>query len=245
MDTLALLLWGILLLKYWISGQIYYLLHPDYIWLAVSGGIGLLILGLWQVIRFVSQLRPNARLSQQGSAPLAHMTVLPAGFGSGLLIVIACVGLVYTPRPFASDIALQRGVTDTLSMTRSQPQEFRVSNQPEDRSLLDWIRTISVYPEPDAYTGDPVIVEGFVVYPPNLPNDYLMISRFIITCCAADAYPVGLPVKIEGDRTQFPADKWFQVQGSMITETLDGKRQLVIKSDSLEPIPTPRNPYDT
>ncbi|MEB3213191.1 MAG: TIGR03943 family protein [Leptolyngbyaceae bacterium] len=245
LDTSALLLWGALLLKYWISGQIYYLLHPDYIWLAVSAGFSLLVLASWQLVGFFARINSKRLLETRANLQAQHITVLPTGFGSGLLVAIACLGLLYTPRPFASDIALQRGVTDTLAMTRSQPQSFQVSNQPEDRSLLDWIRTINVYPEPDAYMGDPVSVEGFVVYPPELPEGYLMISRFIITCCAADAYPVGLPVKVEGDRTQFPEDKWFRVQGTMMTEELNGQRQLVINGESLESIPTPRNPYDT
>lgn len=243
LDTTALLLWGVLLLKYWVSGQIYYLLHPDYIWLTIFAAIALLLIAGHQIWTYITQ-RNRSSLIRMSAATMQHISILPTGLGSGILVAIACLGLLYTPRPFASDIALQRGVTDTLMMTRSQPQSFRVSNQPEARSLLDWIRTINVYPEPDEYSGDPVNVEGFVVYPPELPDGYLMISRFIITCCAADAYPVGLPVQVVGDRTQYPADAWFRVKGSMTTETLNGQRQLVIQGDSLESIPTPRNPYD-
>lgn len=243
LDTSALLLWGVLLLKYWFSGQIYYLLHPDYVWLTILAAIALLGIGGFQVWNYITQQKRRS-LFRQSAAAAQHISILPAGLGSGILVAIACLGLLYTPRPFASDIALQRGVTDTLMMTRSQPQAFRVSNRPEERSLLDWIRTINVYPEPDEYSGDPVNVEGFVVYPPELPEGYLMISRFIITCCAADAYPVGLPVRVTGDRTQYPADEWFRVEGAMTTETLNGQRQLVIEGDSLESIPTPRNPYD-
>ncbi len=244
LDSAALLLWGLLLLKYWISGQIYYLLHPDYVWLAILAGVALLGLTVYRLVKYVRQRSRRSLFAPRSSLALQHAAFLPVGFGSGLLVAIACLGLIYTPRPFASDIALQRGVTDTLLMTRSQPQAFRISNQPEERSLLDWIRTINVYPEPDAYTGDPVEVTGFVVYPPDLPEAYLVISRFIITCCAADAYPVGLPVKIVGDRSAFPADAWFRVKGVMATEVLNGQRQLVIQGDELEEIPTPRNPYD-
>ncbi len=243
LDTTALILWGLLLLKYWVSGQIYYLLHPDYVWLTVLAFIALFLIAGHQIWIHLTQ-RKHRRFSRQPAAMMQHISILPAGLGSGILVAIACLGLLYTPRPFASDIALQRGVTDTLMMTRSQPQAFRVSNRPEERSLLDWIRTINVYPEPDEYAGDPVSVEGFVVYPPELSNEYLMISRFIITCCAADAYPVGLPVRVEGDRSQYAADEWFRVEGEMSTETLNGQRQLVIQGDRLESIPTPRNPYD-
>jgi uncharacterized repeat protein (TIGR03943 family) len=70
-----------------------------------------------------------------------------------------------------------------------------------------------------------------------------MITRFVITCCAADAYPVGLPVKLKENRTAYPADSWFEVEGRMITETFKGKRQLTIEANSLKKIPKPTNPY--
>ncbi|NJO66452.1 MAG: TIGR03943 family protein, partial [Leptolyngbyaceae cyanobacterium RM1_405_57] len=68
--------------------------------------------------------------------------------------------------------------------------------------------------------------------------------RFVITCCAADTYPVGLPVKIEGSRSTYPPDTWLRVKGSMITETLDGQRQLTIQASQLEEIEEPENPYE-
>ncbi len=128
------------------------------------------------------------------------------------------------------------------ALASSRPQAFLTQSNPEERSLL-WIRTIDVYPEPDAYQGQKVSVDGFVVYPENLPDSYLTLARFAITCCAADAYPVGLPVKLSESRKTYPIDQWFAVTGKMQTETLDGKRQLVIVADSLKPIPEPKNPY--
>jgi uncharacterized repeat protein (TIGR03943 family) len=105
------------------------------------------------------------------------------------------------------------------------------------------VRTLNVYPEPDAYTDQAVKVQGFAVHPTDLPPQYLMITRFVITCCAADAYPVGLPVKLKENRTAYPADSWFEVEGKMITETFKGKRQLTIDANSLKKIPKPNNPY--
>ncbi|MGF1497447.1 MAG: TIGR03943 family protein [Elainellaceae cyanobacterium] len=242
LDVAVVLTWGILLLKYQITGEIYFLLHPDYMWLATSAGVGLLGLGgflIWQILPLP---RRSARRSKL--ANVQHISLFPRSFSSTLLIAVGVLGLVITPRPFASDIALQRGVTDTLTMTRSQPQAFHATNRPEERSLIEWVRTLNVYPEPDAYTGQRANVQGFVIHPSELPDDYLMISRFIITCCAADAYPVGLPVKLSQDRSAYPADRWFEIQGEMMTETLNDQRQLVIKATSLEEIPEPRNPYD-
>ncbi len=237
LDMAAILAWGWLLVQYWLNGKMNLLLHPNYIWLAYSAGFFLLALGAIKLLQSLRRSRPPAE-------QLQHMALFPPGLSSLILLATALFGLQFTPQPFASEMALNRGVGETLTLTRSQPQAFRAAIKPESRSLTDWIKTLNVYPEPDAYTGQKVSVEGFTIHLPNLPESHLGIARFVITCCAADAYPVGLPVKLpDGDRTAYPPDKWFRVEGEMITETLDNRRQLVIQAKSLTDIPTPKNPY--
>lgn len=243
LDSLAILSWGVLLLKYWFTGQINLLLHPDYMWLANSAGVFLLGVGTYRVGRRLMARRwSRVRLSSEQN--VQHFSLLPSGVGSFLLLVVAVAGMVYTPQPFDSQVALDRGVTETLSATRSQPQAFRVASDPETKSIIEWVRTLNVYPEPDAYTGQKVNVQGFVIHPPNLPDNYLFIARFILTCCAADAYPVGIPVKLSESRSAYPPDIWLEIQGEMGTETLDGTRQLTILPSSITEIPEPRNPYE-
>lgn len=247
-DITALLLWGALLLKYAITGQLALLIHPNYFGLCVAAGIILLLLGL---VKLLQQVRPQV----SGGESVQHITLLPQNVGSALLILVAIAGFLIPPTILSSQTAIQRGLTEELPLTRSQPESFRVGTSPEERTLLDWIRTLNVYPEPDAYTGDPVKVNGFVTHLPQLPDNYMMVSRFVLTCCAVDAYPVGLPVKLEGDRQEFAPDSWVEVTGEMITEDLQlntedesdnglPQRQLVIQASAVEPIPTPRNPYD-
>jgi uncharacterized repeat protein (TIGR03943 family) len=237
LDVLAIAAWGILFLKYWINGRLYLLIHPNYMWLTVAAGVALIaIAGL----RAFTLLRPR-RLSTDNSQ---HLTLFPRGWSSTLLLVTALLGLVISPRAFASQTAMQRGVTDTLTLTRVKPQAFRGSGDTTEKSIIDWVRTLSVYPEPDAYTGQAVKVQGFVIHPPNLSDQYLLISRFVITCCAADVYPVSLPVRLPQGRTAYKPDTWLEVEGQMTTEELAGKRQLAIAAESLKPIPEPKNPYD-
>jgi len=238
LDTLAISSWGVLLLRFWISGRINILLHPGYVWLAVAAGCFLVSLGVFRIVQGM-QGRIGAEAPQ-----MAHFNLFPPAWSSGLLLAVAIFGLQFSPQAFTSQVAMDRGVADTLSMTRSKPQSFRGGTRPEDRSLIDWVRTLNVYPEPDEYKGLPVSVEGFVIHATELPSDYLMLARFVITCCAADVYPVGLPVKLEGDRSQYPADGWFHVAGEMTTETVNNQRQLVILAAQLDSIPEPENPYD-
>lgn len=241
LDVAVLLAWGVLLLKYWATGQINVLLHPDYVWLAIAAGFTLMGMG---GMRLGQGIRAAKTHKLSALSDLSHVSLFSSRWSSGLLIAAALLGLWFTPRPFSSQVALERGVTDTLTMTRSQPQAFRSSVQPEDKSLIDWVRTLNVYPEPDAYTGQPAKVDGFVIHPPEFPDNYLLISRFVITCCAADVYPVGLPVKLTEARSTYPPDAWFRVEGEMITETLAERRQLVINAKSLTAIQAPKNPYE-
>ncbi|WP_242057020.1 MULTISPECIES: TIGR03943 family protein [Oscillatoriales] len=332
LDVLAIIAWGILLLRYWLTGKLYLLIHPDYFWLVIAAGFMLLAIGslrglslllnpqrnryqsdtvqnswlvgrldniaapqvrktliasvLWLVItagglmrqlfgfKKESSSRRDRTKENQPSAfppPLSnsqaqHISLFPPGWSTALLLTGALLGFTIAPRPFTSQTALSRGITDSLTMTRSQPQEFRSAKRPEERSLIDWVRTLNAYPEPDAYTGQKVKVQGFAVHPPELPPEYLLLSRFILTCCAADAYPVGLPVKlgkqsintqtsgsesgsIDTDtssqlRRDFKPDTWLEVEGEMITENFGGKRQLTIQASSVKLIPEPKNPYD-
>lgn len=246
LDVLAIFSWGVLLLKYWITGELRILIHPNYFALTVAGGITLIVMAiyqaqyLWKEAGMIAS-RPPTIISDSRSSDLQKVW----SAGTLLLLGVALMGLISSPRPFTSQAALQRGLTDSMPVTRLQPQEFRSASKPEDRSLVEWIRTLNVYPEPDAYTGQKANVQGFVLYPPSLPAGYFWVTRFIITCCAADAYPVGLPVKIpENESRQFPADSWVEVTGKMITETFDGQRQLTIQGEEIKPIPQPKNPYD-
>ncbi len=235
LDVLAIAAWGILMLRYWHTGKLSLLIHRDYFWLVIAGGIGLSI---------VSSLKALDLLRRKNLPDTRHITLFPPGLSSALLLLTAILGLVITPRAFASQTALQRGVTEALQATRSQPQAFRSSIRSDERSLIDWVRTLNVYPEPDAYSGQKVKVRGFVIHPSELPPEYLLLSRFVITCCAADAYPVGLPVKLTQNRQAYPQDSWLEVEGEMITQDLQNKRQLTIEASSLKTIQEPQNPYE-
>jgi uncharacterized repeat protein (TIGR03943 family) len=171
------------------------------------------------------------------------------------LAIAAILGLLIPPTILTSQTALQRGVAESLPLTQSQIQAFRTQTNPEERSLIDWVRTLNAYPEPDAYAGQKAKVSGFVMHLPELPDNYLFLARFIITCCAVDAYPIGIPVQLESNRNAYEPDTWLEVEGEMMpeilpavsangTEASPGKRQLVLVAKSVEKIPTPADPYD-
>ncbi len=241
LDVVAIAAWGILFLKFWLAEQLVLLIHPRFIWFTVGAAIALLILSalrafyLWRASR-----RPA------GAMPaMQHMSLLPSGWGSALLLGVALLGFFITPRPFDSEVAGAQGEVEVIPAVQVKKQAFAGKTKPEDRTLVDWVRTLDVYPEPDAYTGQKVKVTGFVKYPSNLPDQYFELTRFVLMCCAADARAKSLPVKVEtGDRKAYAMDSWLEIEGEMITENLGGERRLTILARSLKPIPQPKNPYD-
>lgn len=259
-------IWSLMLFRYWFGGQLLLLLHPDYAWLSNSAAIILAALTFFKVLKirqkmqshkkrqtvtaqnggFTPTLNGSSNRSSNGNPNQGHITLLPPSLSSTVLLGVALFGLIYTPRAFASQTAIQRGISETLTLTRAQPQRFARAAAPEDRSVIDWIRQVNVYPEPDAYSGEAVNVKGFVIYPEGWPEEYLMVSRFVLTCCAADAYPVGLPLKLaEGTtRADYPVDSWLAVQGEMVTTTLDNRRQLAIAPNQISQVEEPKNPYE-
>jgi uncharacterized repeat protein (TIGR03943 family) len=235
LDVTAITAWGILLIKYAIDGTLYILIHPSYYLLVTVTGVCLLIIGLFQSWRLYRG---------KVAAPELHSSLLPQSVTTMLLLGTAIAGLIITPKIFTSHAAIQRGVsTESVTVTRSQTQSFRTNVRSESKTLVDWVRTLNNYPEPDAYLGQKANINGFVFYPKGLPANYLMLSRFVITCCAADAYPVSIPVKFTGDRQTYPQDSWLRVKGKATVETFSGSRQLVIAASEMKSIPAPKNPY--
>jgi len=240
LDVLAILAWGLLLIRYWFNGQLLLLIHPNYFSLVLGTGIILLILGIWQILP-ASRRKFN---NTQSRPKPTNLGTFPPGWGSALLLFTAILGLVIGPNFLSSRTALHRGVRDSLPLTQSQVQQFQVNSNPEERSLIEWVRTLNAYPEPDAYDGQPVNVTGFVIHDPQLPDNYLLVARFIITCCAVDAYSVVIPVELGASRVSYPPDSWITVKGVMSSQELIGERKLVIKPTAITPTPTPKDPYN-
>lgn len=257
LDVLAIFSWGVLLIKFWLTEELTLLIHPNYFGLTVLGGFGLVSVAgfkAWQMSP-LGQSKNSRQLKQNPG--MQHLGSSGQGWSSTVFLVAALVGFLIKPTVFASDKAVQRQVTDFVPLagqsqggdltdvTKLQPQAFNTNNKPEERSLIGWVRTLTVYPEPDAYAGQPVNVQGFVIHPPELPEDYILLSRFIITCCAADVYPVGLPMKLTQNRSAYPPDTWLEVKGVMMTEEFGARRQLTIQANTIKKIPKPDNPYDS
>jgi putative membrane protein len=93
----------------------------------------------------------------------------------------------------------------------------------------------------EARAGEPITLEGFVTLEASAPPDEILLTRYIVTCCVADATIaqvriVGLPPG------GYQKDQWLRVTGNVYPV---GREVLVAANGPAEPIPVPDHPYLT
>ena len=86
--------------------------------------------------------------------------------------------------------------------------------------------------ELDARAGEPITLEGFVTQDASAPPDEILLTRYIVTCCVADATVaqvriVGLPPG------SYPSDEWLQVTGAVYPVG----REVLVAANTVQQIP--------
>lgn len=109
-------------------------------------------------------------------------------------------------------------------------------------TVADWVTAFNLNEDQDQFIGKKAVLEGFVYAEESWDENHFMLSRFIITCCAVDAQPVGVYVLYDW-KPRFAKDEWVRVNGSWDIIEIDGLRTLTLIPEEIENIPIPSNPY--
>ncbi|MFP5107448.1 TIGR03943 family putative permease subunit [Neobacillus sp. C211] len=72
-------------------------------------------------------------------------------------------------------------------------------------------------------------------------QNQIIVARFGITCCVADASVYGMMVN--GEVAALPKDKWVQVTGKIEQTQFNGETIPVLKINQLSKITAPQAPY--
>ncbi len=142
----------------------------------------------WELLkldRTTKQSRTSPANNSLRITEVEHVTLFPPSIGSTLMLSVALIGLLTTPRTFTSQTALERASPNPCQSPDCNRKNFAILQNPKQRSLVEWVRLLNFNPEPDTYRGQKVKVQGFVIHPPNIAEQYMWIGRFIITCCTA------------------------------------------------------------
>jgi len=88
--------------------------------------------------------------------------------------------------------------------------------------------------------GEPIVLDGIVSSTEGLPPDEFLLTRFIVTCCTADATIAQVRV-VGAPPGAFAADEWVKVEGRIYPIG----REVLVAAEHIEGIPAPSDPYLT
>jgi uncharacterized repeat protein (TIGR03943 family) len=89
-----------------------------------------------------------------------------------------------------------------------------------------------------ARAGDEVSFVGFVTRDDGTPADEFTLTRFLISCCVADALSVAVRV-VDAPPGKFKEDEWVRVTG----ELYPLGEEVAVDASEIERVPRPKRPY--
>jgi len=159
----------------------------------------------------------------------------------GWLLVAPILAIaVVAPSPLGA-FAANRAPTTLPTPARNFGPLQAATNGAVDLSLTEFVGRAR-YGQGQSLEGVPVRLIGFSTT--DARGDGFLLTRFVISCCAADARPVR--VAIRGGQPPWPApDTWLEVTGTWRSETrgAEDTRPPILNLTSLRTVPPPANQY--
>jgi len=246
----------VLVVTIWLAwtNQLVLYIHPRYIvFTLVMSLIGLVFV----VASFVTQ-RPDVEhdhdpdpdhdLAFSRSSPASRRVPTILAFAAfALSAMFALSLLVIPPSTLTSATVDQRAINSTGvgSEIQSIDAAAVASNDSfASFTVLDWASLLGQSSDANFYEGKPVDVVGFVTADPDDAENIFYVSRFIVTCCAVDAQPVGVPVYLPGWADSFAIDQWVRVTGEFAPNVSRMSTQpLAIRDPTVTTVDVPDEPY--
>lgn len=138
----------------------------------------------------------------------------PTRTALSVLVVVAAAGalLVLPPSTLTSATAAQRSINNSGSALAQDTPEL-VGGDTSQFTVKDWALLLRQNPGADYFADRRIEVTGIVTASPDDPENVFYVTRFVVTCCAVDAQPVGVPVHLPGWAEQFEPDQWVTATG--------------------------------
>jgi uncharacterized repeat protein (TIGR03943 family) len=217
-----------------VTNKLVLYIHPRYIWFTViMCALGLVLAAIGAIAdRHAPKLLGRVRWYS------AAAMVLLVLFGLTILLL--------PPASLTSSTASQRGVNTApiSSAPQSLPVTTGLSPAAFERfSIKEWSSLLAQVQDPAFFDGKAANVSGFVSATDDTNPNIFYVSRFVVTCCAVDAQPIGVPVYMPDWQKTFQLDQWVQAKGVFRPMADKGGPAVLLKPDSVEKIAEPGDPY--
>ena len=150
------------------------------------------------------------------------------------------IGLLIPPQPLGSSALANRSLNRTAS--RRAGVVLPAQESPTDKNLYQWAVELGRNGDPASASGQFVRVTGFVYRDDRCDSNTFVIARFVMTCCTADASPVGFSVHWP-EANAFNKDEWVTVTGHFGVTTRESRPIAFIQADAVDTVERPSRPY--
>lgn len=166
---------------------------------------------------------------------------------SGVFIVALplVLGLLVSPRPLGVAAMAGREVNVVSGTHSAMPAAVQAAaaKASTERNILDWTQAFQLVENPaQHFAGEQADVIGFVYRDERFGADEFFLTRFVVSCCVADAAVVGLVVRAPPG-ANLEADQWIRVTGAFAPGTFEGAAVPILVADSITPAEIPDHPY--
>lgn len=228
-----------------LSGQLALYIHPRYFVFTVIMAViaGVLALAAFAFAPTTQDAHDNGHEHEHGDEAGSRWGWLwPVG--SVLTIIAAVVALlILPPSTLTTATVAQRDLNGSASALTLKAPALPGKGDYSAFTVRDWASLLRSGAGQDFFADKTATVTGFISADKTDPNVFF-VTRFVVTCCAVDAQPIGVPVYHPGWQNEYKADSWVTVTSSFRANPNAASREaIVLIPDSIKPTTQPAQPY--
>lgn len=239
----ALLLLGLFLflMSKVINNQLLWYINQRFVLLVLMGIVFLAILAQ-RLFTEVRLAREREKAKEQEHDYHDDHDHAPAAANLWIMLIPLVIGVLIPAKPLDSSAVSAKGITTSSALVSSQSSSRLFETESGQRNVLDWVKIFFFEKDLNPFIGQQASVVGFVYHDESLPHGQFIVSRFILSCCAADGYAVGMIVD-SPQADSLEKDTWVKVSGPVDVVSFKGNPSPLIHAQTIEVVPQPDQPY--
>jgi uncharacterized repeat protein (TIGR03943 family) len=238
------------------TGKLALYIHPRYIVFAIVmaaiGGVAVLAGSFFLLRKDAKDARAAAHEhaghdhadhdDEIGPGLLARPRLLRSlTVGRVLIIAGALVALLILPPAALTSATAQNRALATSADALQAPAANLVGTDTSKFTVKDWASLLRSGGE-SAVAGQTAQISGYLL--DNGDADVVYVARLMVTCCAVDAQPVGVPVYLPDWKKDHKANSWVKLTGKFQQNPSgSGAVPVVIVPSEFAGIAEPDQPY--
>lgn len=243
--SLAILLWAACILYFYNSGRIVKYLAPDFRPIALAGGLGLAVLGLFNLIT----ARQPAACGHDHAHDRDHEGSDMNPFVSLLLMVLpVALSMAWTQDQFSqstlarkglytdaqpSDAAFLANILPPLCLEEIEKSHRKTADGYLEFSLMEIFFSAGDREMQGVMADLKIETEGRLVpEKDNNPNGTRMrLYRMFMTCCVADSQAIPIVIEFGAKPPLLPENGWVKIAGTLTFPNENGGPRAVLNVD--------------